>query len=135
MADPWDPPGFVFHPSEVMFRPVDPDEPHQALDNVQWDGDALGMLMGKTVFIGVTFHDEDGDQYDKTQFGGTIVAASAEDGVTVRALNGEERRLPPWPGNYRPAPKGIHRARDAGFEMICPDLVCFWRLHELPEDS
>ncbi|WP_027135346.1 hypothetical protein [Geminicoccus roseus] len=135
MAAPWDPPGFVFRPTGAVFRPAEADQPDRALPGMEWDGDALAMLAGKSVFIGVTFHDQAGDEYDRTQFGGTIVAASEEHGVTVQAPDGEQRQLPPWPGNYRPAPPGIHRARQADLEMVDPDLVCFWELHEVAGDG
>lgn len=133
MAARWNPPGFVFRPTGMTFAPSDPSLPHQALDSVQWDGDALGMLLGRTVFVGVTFHDGSGAEFGRTQFAGRIVACSEEGGVLVRADDGEELLLPPWPNNFRPMMPGVYRARTSGAEIIDPDLGCFWEVHREAE--
>ncbi len=62
----WEPPDQAFRPAEMFFRPDDPDEDYRALPGLGWDGDAHAALVGKTVIIGITFHDRNGDEYGRT---------------------------------------------------------------------
>ncbi len=53
--------------------------------------------------------------------------------MLVRAENGEERLLPPWPGSFRLPGAGTYRALTTGAEVVDPDLGCFLELHQRPD--
>jgi hypothetical protein len=66
-----------------------------------WDDERGRELVGKTVLLGLTFVDADGQLVEQTQRHGVIEDADAEQGISVRLVgpglpwDGELYRLPP----------------------------------------
>jgi hypothetical protein len=132
---PWNPPGYYFVPTEMMFRPADPGEEERSLPRLEWGGDALGMLLGKTVFVGVTFYDRAGEVFGQSEFAGCIVECWRIWGSWYKRRMGSYCACPPWPGTFRAMMPGIYKARNSDVEMTNPDVGCFWRVQQEPEPT
>ena len=98
-------------------------------------------LVGKTVLLGLTFTDADGDVIEQTQRHGVIAAADPEDGVSVRFVapgrpwDGELYRLPPDLRSLRAAPPGAYTLRATGETVVDPDYMWSWVISSSPEST
>ncbi len=81
-------------------------------------------LIGKTVLIGITRLDHDGELIEQRQHVGTF--ASMDGMIHVTLAGGEEFTLPPDLSAFRKAQPGIYRLRSTGEEIENPDFVASW---------
>ena len=100
----------------------------------------LGDLIGKTVLLGLTFTDSDGDVIEQTQRHGVIAAADPDTGVSVRFVapgrpwDGELYHLPPDLRSLREAAPGAYTLRATGETVVDPDFTWSWVI-SLPRES
>jgi hypothetical protein len=102
------------------------------------DGSFIGesdlvKYVGKTIIVGISYRDHAQEVSRQHQFHGEIVRVNLREGVVVRLASGEERRLPPDPRTFRPAPPGEYRFRSTGEVIVNPDLMTTW-LVDPPRD-
>jgi hypothetical protein len=89
-------------------------------------------LVGKTVLLGLTFTDADGEVIEQTQRHGVIAAADANAGVSVRFVapgrpwDSELYRLPPDLTTLREAAPGAYTLRATGETVVDPDFTWSW---------
>jgi hypothetical protein len=86
----------------------------------------LANYVGKTIIVGLSYRDYGEEIKSQHQFHGEIVRVNLREGVVVRLASGEERRLPPDPRTFKPAPPGEYRFRSTGEVIVNPDLMTTW---------
>ncbi|SRR6266403_132591 len=103
-------------------------EDHGSLD---FDPDFAATLIGKYILVGVTVEDRRGEFRRNEQFHGTVLAADACAGITLRlggSRDGEEKTLPPTTKVFESAPRGTYTLRTTGEKVVDPDFTVTWRL-------
>jgi hypothetical protein len=102
----------------------------------EWD-----ELIGKTVLLGLTFTDADGELIEQTQRHGVIEVADPEQGVGVRliapgqAWDRELYWLPPDLTAFSDAAPGSYRLRATGETVVDPDLTSTWEIRSPAADE
>jgi hypothetical protein len=86
----------------------------------------LTNSISQTVIVGVTYLDHVGQVDRQVQYYGGIVRINRHEGVVIRLRSGEEKRLPPDPRAFKPAPPGEYRFRSTGEVVVNPDLMTTW---------
>jgi hypothetical protein len=108
-----------------------------AIDNdgpPPWDDTLGSVLIGKTVLIGLTYLDPEGERLEQKH--GTIVAVDGHNGVEIRlegAETGSLFYLPPHLDAFHPASPGEYRLAATGDVVVDPDCVTTWVIN-LPDD-
>jgi hypothetical protein len=99
-------------------------------------------LTGKTILLGLTFADSEGNVFDRVQRHGVIESADPDDGVAVRLIapgqtwDGELYRLPPNLSNVSEAAPGAYRLRSTGETIVDPDFTSSWEIRSpSPEED
>lgn len=99
-------------------------------------------LVGKTVLLGLTFADSDGNIVERVQRHGVVESADPERGVAVRlvgpgqAWDGELYRLPPDLSAFADAAPGAYRLHSTGETIVDPDFTASWEIRSpSPEDD
>jgi hypothetical protein len=102
----------------------------------------LNELVGKTVLLGLTFADSEGNVTERVQRHGVIEIADPERGVATRLVgpgqpwDGELYWLPPDLGNLSEAAPGAYRLRSTGETIVDPDFTASWEIRSpAPEDD
>ena len=97
-------------------------------------------LIGKTVLLGLTFTDADGNVHQRVQRHGVIEVADPSSGIGVRLVgpgqpwDRELYRLPPDLRSLREAPPGSYRLRATGETVVDPDFTSTWEIRA-PRDE
>jgi len=86
-------------------------------------------FIGKHVIVGVTVLDHEGNFVEQIQVHGKITTID-KSGIVLRQPTGEEYKLPPDPNSLQPAPAGVYKFRTTGEEVVNPDLMTTWTVHE-----
>jgi hypothetical protein len=99
-------------------------------------------LVGKTILIGLTFADSDGNVVERAQRHGIVEIADPERGIATRLVapgqrwDGELYWLPPNLESLAEAAPGAYRLRSTGETLVDPDLLCSWEVRSpAPEDD
>jgi hypothetical protein len=99
-------------------------------------------LVGKTILLGLTFADSEGNVLERVQRHGVIDSADPERGVAVRFVapgqpwDGELYRLPPNLASFSEAAPGAYRLRSTGETIVDPDFISSWEIRSpAPEDD
>src|SRR5690242_16542495 len=99
-------------------------------------------LVGKTVLLGLTFADAEGNVISRTQRHGVIEFADPERGIAARLVgpgqswDGELYQLPPDPSVFSEAAPGAYRLRSTGETIVDPDFTASWEIRSpAPEDD
>ena len=100
-------------------------------------------LVGKTILLGLTFADSDGNVVERVQRHGVVELADAERGIGTRLVgpghpwDGELYWLPPDMDNVTEAAPGAYRLHSTGETVVDPDLMSTWeiRLPSPEEDT
>ena len=83
-------------------------------------------LVGKSILIGVTFLDHQGEELQRSQMHGIVSSASAK-GIEV-SLRGERHgqtfSLPPDPRFFAPAAPGKYKLHSTGEVVENPQVLC-----------
>jgi hypothetical protein len=100
------------------------------------DDSKASEYLGKTVLIGMTYLDRDGQLRERKQMAGTITVFSQAEGIKIK-LRDVDRQfcLPPDEGGIRVAPPGTYRLRSTGEEIINPDYLSTWTVNEHDPDG
>ena len=102
----------------------------------------LDELVGKTVLLGLTFTDAEGNERERVQRHGVIETADPERGIAMRFVapghpwDGELYWLPPDVSAFREAAPGAYRLRSTGETIVDPDFTAAWVIESpAPEDD
>jgi hypothetical protein len=93
----------------------------------------------KTVLLGLTFADADGELIEQTQRHGVIEEADADHSITVRLVapgfrwDGEPYRVPPDTSNLVDAAPGAYTLRATRETVVDPDLTSTWGIRSPAE--
>jgi hypothetical protein len=91
-----------------------------------FSSEAAADLLGRRMIVGIT-HEDDGRQIvSMEQFHGTIVRASADEGIIVSTPAGDERVLPPDLRSILGAKPGTYRLRSTGEVIADAELTSSW---------
>ncbi len=88
-------------------------------------------FIGKTILIGVTYEDHNGNVTERHQWFGTITSYSNEEGINVRLTDSDEFCcLPPSADAIHKADPGEYRLRSTGKVVENPDYLTTWTCRE-----
>jgi hypothetical protein len=97
------------------------------VEQPQLDESKAAEYIGKTVLLGVTYLDHNGELIGQHQWFGTIATYSNSEGIRIKLENSDEPcGLPPDPRGIQEAKPGIYRLRSTGEEVIDPDYLATW---------
>jgi hypothetical protein len=97
--------------------------------------DWLESLVGQRILIGLTWVSQAGEVEGRSQFHGTVRAASLQGVIVLRADGRPDLTLPPDPDLIKPAAPGHYRLRGSGEVVENPDLLCTMRMVPDPRPS
>jgi hypothetical protein len=86
------------------------------------------LLVGKSVLIGLTYIDANGDVEKQSQMFGHI-ASFEPDIVTIKLTSGDDFTLPPALEAFEEAEPGEYRLRSTGEVIVNPDLISTWTVN------
>ena len=89
------------------------------------DPTLLERFLGKTLLVGVTDVDVDGQVTGREQLFGTIVRIHDAEGIVVET-RGLKFKLPPDMRSVSVARPGEYRLKSNGAVVVNPDLLCAW---------
>jgi hypothetical protein len=90
-------------------------------------------LVGRSVLIGLTYIDENGEVTNRRQLHGTIVGAHKTKGFEIELAgerSGEIFSLPPDTRAFIDADPGEYQLRSTGEVVVDPDLISTWTITE-----
>ncbi len=97
-----------------------------------WDEALAKALIGKSLLVGLTFLDDEGEVTERQQFYGVVIEADAHDGILLDLLgahDGDTYALPPQTSNILAAEAGV-----TSLEGDTPDFVVSWAIHGAPDE-
>ncbi|MBO9557512.1 MAG: hypothetical protein J7515_02865 [Caulobacter sp.] len=102
-----------------------------------WDPVFAETLVGKTLLVGLTFLDGDGEVVSREEFWGVVISADEAEGITLDLMNeeGDTFTLPPQTSNISPAEPGDYTLKSTGETVPNPDFVSTWMIHGPPEPA
>ena len=99
-------------------------------------------IIGKTILVGITYEDEEGNPQLMIQFSGRIASADVQQGIVIRSENlklvnslipetrhrgdGDAYTLPPDLSAIKKAPRGEYRLRSTGEIVRDPNFLTTW---------
>jgi len=99
-------------------------------------------LPGKTILLGLTFTDSEGDVIEQVQRHGIVQSANRAGGIATRLIapgqpwDGELYVLPPDLDAVSEASPGAYRLRSTGETIVDPDLLASWEIRSpSPKDD
>ena len=98
-----------------------------------WDEDFAQALIGKTLMLGLTFLDDDGEVLERQQFFGVVIEANDQAGIVLDLLgeqDGDIYTLPPQTSAITATPLGVTTLTGEA-----PDFVVNWAIHGSPDES
>ena len=99
-------------------------------DDGTWDENRARAMVGKTVLVGLTYLDPDGNRVE--QFHGEVVSVDPRRGVEMRlagSRSGETFMLPPDVSNVFAAAPGRYTLRATGEVVENPAFTATWEIH------
>jgi hypothetical protein len=99
--------------------------------DLKFDTEFAGRLVGKYVLVGISVQDRRGQFKRQKQFHGTVISADAKSGIKVALKGlreGEEEWLPPATNVFEAADPGVYRLRSTDEEVTNPDFTASWLL-------
>jgi hypothetical protein len=100
----------------------------------EFDADRAASLIGKSVLVGLTYVDANGDVEEVVQFFGQITSFD-EEMVTIARESGEDFTLPPAIEAFEEAESGEYSLRSTGEVIVDPDLISTWTIRAPSDDS
>ncbi len=98
-----------------------------------WDEDFAHALIGKTLMLGLTFLDDDGEVTERQQFFGVVIEANDQEGIVLDLLgeqDGDIYTLPPQTSAISATPPGV-----TSLSGETPDFVVNWMVQGSPDDA
>jgi hypothetical protein len=98
-----------------------------------WDEEFAGELLGRTVLVGITRANPDGETIEQIQFFGDVESVDRLNGILLRLSGqriGQEYNLPPDIRAFRAAKPGQYELRSTGEIVADPDYLCTWMIEE-----
>src|SRR5262245_40136632 len=95
-----------------------------------WDDEFARAMVGKTLLVGLTYIDPDGDRIE--QLHGQVVSVHDRRGIELRLAGtreGEIFLLPPDLSNVFAAEPGLYTLRATGEVVEDPDYTATWEIH------
>jgi hypothetical protein len=97
------------------------------MDRPQMDESQADQYVGKTVIIGVTYLDHEGNLLGRKQWAGRIVTFSNAQGIKVDLFDSDDPCcLPPDASAIRKAEPGRYRLKSSGKVIDDPDFLATW---------
>ena len=94
------------------------------------------QLEGKTILVGLTYYDEQGEVLEQTQFHGEILEAHESNGVRIHDQRAQsERTMPPRLDAIFPAPPGTYREYSTQESVENPDFIAMWHITKVKESE
>jgi len=98
--------------------------PHDLFDDI-----LAKEIVGKSVLIGITHTDSEGQMIRRSQIFGVVIVADRVRGICIRDnQTSEEKWLPPDTRGIKPAPPGQYRNRATGEVVNDPDYLGSWAI-------
>src|SRR5262245_57494943 len=91
-----------------------------------FSSEAAVDLIGRRIIVGITHRDHAIGTVSMEQFHGTIVRATAEEGIVIKTTTGDERVLPPDLRSMFGAKPGTYRLRSTGEVIADAELTSSW---------
>jgi hypothetical protein len=97
------------------------------MNRPQIDESRAHEYIGKTILLGVSYYDHDGNFLEQKQWHGVIETFSNSEGIRIRLNNSSDPCcLPPDPRAIRKAEPGIYTLRSTGETVENPDYLATW---------
>jgi hypothetical protein len=98
-----------------------------------WDEDFAKALIGKTLMLGLTFLNDEGDVTERQQFFGVVIEANDQTGIVLDLLgdqDGDLYTLPPQTSVITATPPGV-----TSLSGETPDFVVNWMIQGDPDPA
>lgn len=96
----------------------------------------LESIAGKTIIVGITYFDLDGEILDQKQLAGTVSKTTEEDGITLLDLKKEsEFTIPSELSPWFVAPPGDYHDPISGQKVTNPDYLVTWDVYKTQENT
>ena len=92
-----------------------------------WEKTNAENLIGKTILVGITFYDKNGEFVEQSQRCGEIVSIN-ESTIFIKQKDGEEFGIPNDPTAIETANPGEYRLRSTGEVVENPDFISTWNV-------
>lgn len=96
----------------------------------------LANIEGKSLLLGVSYFDVDGQLLQQKQIAGTVKKTTEEDGITLLGLDGQTDFI--IPSDLSPwfiAPPGEYHDPATGKKVTNPDFLVTWNVHKTKTDT
>ncbi|MFC1537007.1 hypothetical protein ACFL48_04260 [Pseudomonadota bacterium] len=93
-------------------------------------------IIGKTILIGISYLDKDGNLDSQKQLHGVVHSATPEQGILIEldgVHKGEQWNMPPDTSCISEAEPGLYQLRTTGESVENPDYLCTWEVHSNTE--
>jgi len=107
----------------------------------EWDDERAHALVGKTVLLGLTFKDAEGELIEQLQRHGVVTQADEDEGIIIRLVgpgqvwHGELYPIPPDLSSLSEAAPGAYRLRSTGETIVDPDFTSTWEIQSPPPEE
>ena len=96
----------------------------------------INSYIGKTVLIGLTFFDSDGQKTGDDVGHGKIIRINKKEGIVVETEpERNEYKLPPDLKNLQKAPPGEFKESTTNIKITDPEFITFWEIHQVPSNK
>ncbi len=82
-------------------------------------------LLGKTILVGLSYRNKNGEIVEREQYWGTVIESS-EKQILIKRKNGELSSLPPDLRSTTRAPEGEYRLHSTGEIVVDPNFTSVW---------
>jgi len=89
-------------------------------------------LVGRSILIGVSVINSDGETESQEQMHGLVKSASETDGILILlngSFKGNEWQMPPDTSCIKVAKPGEYYLKATGEKIKNPDFLCNWEVH------
>ena len=93
-----------------------------------FDESVAASYVGKYVLVGLSYLDDNGNEFRRCELHGTILSATRE-GILIALKGvheGEQWNMPPWLEVIRVAKPGVYTLATTNEKVVDPDLLALW---------
>ena len=96
----------------------------------------LKNIPGKTIIVGISYFDQNGEVLNQKQLAGTVLKTTKEDGITLLDLNKKsEFTIPSELSPWFLAPPGEYHDPISGEKVKNPDYLVTWDVYKTQENT